>query len=187
MKKIYNAILNLIFPKKCIHCGKRGTYFCEDCLSLIEVNKSIYCTCKKPRKGMAKCPLCNNALDRLFAISFNNQKLLNKLIYKSQKIKELSYPLTFLIIAHLKNIKNDITKDFIIFPSTKKSRNQLFNNAEEIINLLSKTLKIKISEDVKNKNVLIIDISDKNMRKMAQQLKQKETNRIYGICLIRGL
>lgn len=36
MGKIFNLILNLLFPAKCVGCGKKDEFLCEECLSHAE-------------------------------------------------------------------------------------------------------------------------------------------------------
>lgn len=140
MKKI----LNILFPKNCINCKKEGSYLCDDCLSLIEVNHFQYCLCEKLEKN-DKCNNCRNKhLDKLFSsTSFKNnivKNTINKL--KHSHIKELSIPLAYLILKHLQIINCKIDKNFILIPvplfnKTKRSRG--FNQSEEIAKIISET------------------------------------------------
>lgn len=40
-------IIGLVFPKKCINCGKGEKYLCEDCLSKVKVLDQICAYCQK--------------------------------------------------------------------------------------------------------------------------------------------
>jgi ComF family protein len=42
------SILDLIFPKTCLSCGREGQYVCENCLSKVRVLKPACPYCEKP-------------------------------------------------------------------------------------------------------------------------------------------
>lgn len=42
------GILDLVFPKKCLNCGKEGKYICENCLSKVPKLKPVCPYCEKP-------------------------------------------------------------------------------------------------------------------------------------------
>ena len=45
-------LLDFIFPKKCVNCGKVGDYFCEECLNEVEtIDKPICAICKRNSTG----------------------------------------------------------------------------------------------------------------------------------------
>ena len=150
MKKI----LDILFPKICINCNKEGSFLCDDCLSLIEVNHFQYCLCEKLEKKN-KCNCCKKRnLDKVFsATSFENkivQKAIHKLKYSY--IKELSIPLAYLIIRHLQVIDCQISNDFLLVPiplSNKEKRLRGFNQSEEIAKIISEATKIPLFDCVK--------------------------------------
>ena len=52
------GILDLVFPKRCLNCGKEGKYICANCLSKVKKLKAVCPYCEKPSiDGMthAKC------------------------------------------------------------------------------------------------------------------------------------
>ncbi len=147
-------LLDLLFPKQCINCNKEGSFLCEDCLSLIEINHFQYCLCEKLKKTN-KCKNCKKRnLDKLFfATSFNNkivQRIIHKLKYS--RIKELAIPLAFLMIKHLQIIDCQISNDFFLVPiplSNKKKRTRGFNQSEEIAKIISEATKLSLFNCVK--------------------------------------
>ncbi len=63
-------ILDFIFPRRCLGCGRIGKYFCDKCRSsikVIETNESICPVCEKPAIDGATHPRCQTryALDGL--------------------------------------------------------------------------------------------------------------------------
>ena len=147
-------LLNLFFPKQCISCKKEGSFLCDDCLSLIEVNHFQYCLCEKLEKNN-KCNLCKERnLDKVFSASSFKNKIVQKAIHKLKYsyIKELSIPLAFLIIKHLQVINCQISNDFLMAPiplSNKKKRLRGFNQSEEIAKIISDVTKIPLFNCVK--------------------------------------
>ena len=158
-KNLFNAgkeiLLDILFPKFCIGCGKEGTYLCEDCFYLIEILERQYCPfCQVPKIVLdgKTCPLCRKSkkLTGLFCATSYENFLIKKIIceYKYSLIKELAIPLSLLIIIHFYNLgKLKNFSDFILIPvplHKKKLKNRGFNQAEEIAKELSKFLNISL-------------------------------------------
>ncbi len=154
----YATILDILFPKFCIHCEREGSYLCEDCLSLINILEEQYCPFCQIPKITRNGKTCNNCaklknLDSLFcAVSYENLliKKTIKLFKYEPFIKELSKHLTGLIIAHLQILKEKPQADFVIpIPCHKhKLKKRGFNQATEIALKLSKFLEIPLLDDV---------------------------------------
>lgn len=181
-------LLNLLFPKHCVVCKKEGSFLCDDCLSLIEINPFRYCLCEKLKKE-DKCNNCKNRyLDKIFSASDYNNKIVKTAIHKFKYsyIKELSLPFSFLILKHLENVNCSIDNSFVLVPvplSQKKIRKRGFNQSEEIAKNISKVTGllldsnclIKIKENKSqaelNKTERINNI--KNVFKVTKELKNK--------------
>lgn len=155
-----NFIFDLLFPKFCISCGKEGSYLCQDCFSLIDILERQYCPfCPQPKVVIdgKTCNFCkrSKSLNGLYcAASYNNfivKKLINQFKYEPH-IKELSKPLSSLIIAHFINLNKVTTfNDFILVPIPlykKKLKKRGFNQASEIAKELSRILKIPFFDDI---------------------------------------
>jgi len=157
MKILKNFILDLLFPKNCFGCQKEGSYLCEDCTSLLDIIDF-----HKPFKT-------KHLDDLYFPLYYKNssQKYINKLIktlihnFKFNPfVKELSKPLSSLIISHLKLIEEPIfsvnkEKGFVIIPvplSRKRLKWRGFNQAEEIGKHLSLYLKKPLLNNILIKN-----------------------------------
>lgn len=153
-------VLNILFPKFCVNCSKEGSYLCQDCFSLIDIFERQYCPfCFQPRVVLdgKTCSFCRRSkkLTGLYsAASYNNfivKKMINQFKYKPY-IKELSKPLSSLIITHLINLnKTSNLFDFVLvsIPLHKKKLKQRgFNQAEEIAKELSENLKLPAFNDI---------------------------------------
>ena len=54
------TLLDLIFPTKCVNCGKKGKYFCDACVSKVSLNKQICLICERPSVFGQTHSLCKN-------------------------------------------------------------------------------------------------------------------------------
>jgi len=178
---------DMFFPKKCINCQEFGDYLCVDCLSLIEVLQDCYCPfCNTPTivaEGKT-CRDCshNHYLNGLFAATSFQNSIVKKAIHVFKYpplIKSLAIPLTSLLITHLElaSVKHKLT-DFIIVPvplSKTKLRFRGFNQAEEIADILTKSIHSQIQ------NVLI---RTRNTRSQVELSRIERKNNVDGIFAI---
>jgi ComF family protein len=144
------AIWDIIFPKKCINCGREGSFLCEDCLSLIPVNPFEYCLCEKMEKKN-RCENCKNRyLDKIISATDFNNTIVKEAIHKLKYgyIEDLSLPLSLFILNHLQAINCQIDKSFVIIPvpmHIKKKRRRGFNQSEKIAKLIADSTGIPLS------------------------------------------
>lgn len=55
-----NLLFDLLFPKKCVNCGREGKYFCQKCIDKISLNKQICLICERPSVFGETHSLCKN-------------------------------------------------------------------------------------------------------------------------------
>ena len=144
--------LDLFFPKFCFGCQKQETYLCQDCESVLEIS-DIHKKLKTEQLS-----------DLYFALEYK-KPLIKNLVQKFRYpplVKDLSKPLSYLIINHFKLIEKDKNefKDFITIPvplHIKRLKWRGFNQAEEIAKHISSFFEIPLISDVlvKNKKTLI--------------------------------
>jgi len=145
-------IWDIVFPKKCINCRREGSYLCEDCLSLVEINPYRYCLCEKMEKK-DKCDRCKDKnLDKLFSASSFKNKIVKESIHKFKYgyIKDLAKPLALIVLSHLQTVDAEIDRSFIIIPvplSNKKKGRRGFNQSEEIGKIISEATGIPLLSD----------------------------------------
>ena len=127
-------LLQLLFPRFCFGCQKEGNYLCEDCRSTLEVLESHR-------------PYPQKYLQDLYWATPYRDALIKKLIrsFKYEPfIKELSKPLSFLIINHFQLIeKQPAFTNFVVVPvplHKKRLKWRGFNQTEELARELSKFL-----------------------------------------------
>ncbi|MCX6745711.1 MAG: ComF family protein [Candidatus Parcubacteria bacterium] len=103
---IKEFILDLIFPRECLGCGREGSYLCKNCFAKIEVNKHLRCAlCKKSNALGLICPDCQKEsnLKAIWVSADYNNKLLQDLIHylKYKYVEALSEILTELLARFL--------------------------------------------------------------------------------------
>jgi ComF family protein len=105
--------LDLIFPKKCLGCGKTGGYFCSDCLNLISLDPARICpVCERPALGGFTHPGClsSYSLDGFTAV-FAYRGLIKK------AIKKLKY-------KFVSDLASDLVELFLSFCGEDKAFSQ---------------------------------------------------------------
>ena len=195
MKKLLEFILDMLFPKFCVNCGREGTYLCQDCFSLIDIFRQQHCPFCYPPKPTADgktCPSCQRRkyLNGLFcAASYDNyivKNLINQFKYEPY-VKEMSKPISFLIAAHFINLENPYfleesrREDFILIPvplHIKKMKQRGYNQAEEIGKEVSKLLKVPLIN-----NVLV---KIKETPSQTELTKEEREKNILGTFLCRN-
>lgn len=175
-------LLDILFPKFCLNCGKEGNYLCSDCISLIDIVERQYCPFCAPPKVVLNgktCPSCRKTkkLNGLyFATSYNNY-IIKKTIHqlKYYHIKELTKPLAFLIISHLINLNKNINfSSFALIPiplHKKKLKKRGFNQSEELAKEISKILKIPVLSNVLIKTKKTLNQVDLKKREREENIK----------------
>lgn len=178
----FSAIWDIIFPKKCINCKKEGSYLCEDCLSLIEINPFTYCLCEKMEKR-SSCEKCKNRnLDKIFSAASFNNRIVKEAIHKLKYnyIEELSAPLAILVLSHLQAVNCPIDKNFIISPvpmHIKKEKRRGFNQSEKIAKLISESTGIPLSASL---------IKIKETRPQMELNKEERSQNIKGCFAVKN-
>lgn len=109
IRKICSFILDIIFPKICIGCGKEEIYVCESCLSKIPISGNLYCYICNRRTSDGKIhPWCKkknrSPLSGILIASDWQSPLLRQIIYeyKYRFAYELSKPLGKILVRFLK-------------------------------------------------------------------------------------
>jgi len=156
LKEIKEFVLDLIFPKECLGCGKENTYLCRQCYEKIALNKNFYCALCKRESDLAKiCLFCQkeSALSAIWVAADYNNDILQALIHnlKYKYLEDLSQVLADLIIKYLEEqkifqhfeINNENT---IITPVPLHNKRLLlrgFNQSDLLAEKISSFYKIK--------------------------------------------
>lgn len=92
MTNIRTNLINFLFPKTCINCGKTGEYLCRDCKTTLTPHPEICPYCHKISANYQTCLDCKispyNALEWViipFSYSDTIKQLISRFKYKHQK------------------------------------------------------------------------------------------------------
>lgn len=198
IRKISDHLLDIILPKKCIGCNRTGSFLCEDCYSLVEINPYRYCLCDKPRilSGNIKCKLCQKKyLDSIYSATSHNDFIEKKIIHEMKEhfqLKSLCLPISALILTHLQEVGFEFKQGMLIIPVPmykNEERQRGFNQAKEITKIISSSLGIDSSIDnlIRIKKMLNRNESDNKERLLSFILKKPEEIRGKDIILIDDL
>lgn len=149
-KPMREIFLDILFPKRCVECGKAGDFVCFDCASKIETIKTSTCSvCGKISKSGQFCSGCktkwNLELSGLIVAAHYDVGPTKEMIHhlKYSGFTGLACSLSEIIYQSL---KNNMPKDpLVIVPvPLHKNREGLrgFNQSELIAKELSKKLNI---------------------------------------------
>jgi competence protein ComFC len=152
-------LLDLIFPKKCLGCGKTGGYFCSFCLNRVSLEPKRICpVCQKPSLGGLTHPRCQNpqsidGLTSIFVYQRVVKKAITKLKYKfvsdlAQDLVELflSFCGEDRVFSHFCQQEEVCLLPIPLHPLRKRWRG--FNQAELLGKMIAQNLGIKFLPDV---------------------------------------
>ncbi|MBI2020529.1 ComF family protein [Candidatus Daviesbacteria bacterium] len=156
-------LFDILFPRKCVGCGKVGSYFCPSCVRDIKQTDLVCPRCEKPSIGGQTHPICKRrfGLDGLWSLGVYQDPLrsaIGQLKYKG--IKELAEILTDITIEYwakyqpfvLDKIKKDRGVGWVVIPVPMhwlRANKRGFNQSNLIGQNLSKKLGLAYSESLK--------------------------------------
>lgn len=121
-QRTFNWLLDVIFPKTCLGCGKFTAdadfdYVCRKCFSGISFRNTFECIgCKRQTKLGLTCVSCRNenSVDRLIIAAELSDPLVEKIL-KTYKYKFMQDMAVSLSVVVKKCVKKLLLKGFILF------------------------------------------------------------------------
>ncbi|MBI3283039.1 ComF family protein [Candidatus Curtissbacteria bacterium] len=139
-------LLDLVFPKRCVSCGKLGSYICSECFSKIEFIEHPVCPhCERPAVGGRVHPGCfrKYGLNGLIVICRYRGPVRAAIVkIKYKWVWDIEKVLVDLIVQNL--WKFDFPSDSALVPvplHSKRKRWRGFNQAELLARDLAKRFK----------------------------------------------
>ena len=152
-------VLDLLFPRKCLNCGREGSYFCGQCLNFLSLDNQRICpVCEKPGVGGHTHINClkKNSLDGLTSV-FAYKGLIKKAIIKL-KYKFISDIANDLVEVFISSCGEDITfsnycqkEEPILVPiplHPSRLRWRGFNQSELLGKMIVKNLGVQFAPDL---------------------------------------
>ena len=151
-------LLDLLFPKRCVGCGKVGKHFCNHCISsikIIQTNEAICPVCEKPAIDGATHPRCRTAytIDGLTSF-FRYDGVVRKAVkaIKYRFVSDLAKEFVDLIPeALLSNLYTLSPKPYFLVPIPLhwlRLRDRGFNQAEVLGGLFAAYLHTRVGTDI---------------------------------------
>lgn len=136
------SFLDLLFPKRCVSCGKIGSYICKDCFSKIEyIEKPVCSVCQRQAIGGKTHPGCRNrySLDGL-VVACRYQGAVKSAIgkVKYKWVYDIGEILTDLLVSNLWRF--DLPSEIILVPiplHAKREKWRGFNQARILATALA--------------------------------------------------
>jgi ComF family protein len=176
-----NFLLDLLFPKCCVSCGKIGFYICQKCQKEICFLENQVCyRCGQPSLDGLTHPVCKRVFDLDGVLSFAylsgpTQTAIHKLKYKL--ISDLAWELVDLVFSN-RNLslipESIVNKDFVLIPvplHPKREKWRGFNQAEVLAKIFSKKFDLEMGKNIleRTKNTKAqVDLPAKARRRNVQ-------------------
>jgi len=158
-----NLILDFLFPKKCVGCGKFETYFCQDCVSNILQTDLVCPKCERLAIGGATHPICKRryGLDGLWSLGIYQNPLKSAIqTLKYKKVQDLAAVLVDILVEYwarfqpfvFDQIKKNRGEGWVVIPVPLhfwRENNRGFNQSSLIGQMLSKSLSLAYRDALK--------------------------------------
>ena len=145
------SFLDLLFPKRCVSCGKFGSYICKSCFAKIEfIQKPVCPVCQRQAVGGKTHPGCAGRfrLDGLVvACRYSGPVKLAIAKVKYRWVADIGQILVDLLASNI--WKFDLPSEAVLVPIPlhgKRKNWRGFNQAELLANLLSKSFGVSITD-----------------------------------------
>lgn len=152
------GILDLIFPKRCVKCGRFGQYICATCrrsVRPIEINESICPVCERPAIDGATHPRCKSrySLDGL-TVFFHYDGPIRHAVksLKYRHVSDLALEFVSLIppvlLSHIQTVIGGQATLIPIPLHTARFRERGYNQAEVLGRIVALRLHLPIHTDI---------------------------------------
>ncbi|MFH2105077.1 MAG: double zinc ribbon domain-containing protein [Parcubacteria group bacterium] len=159
ISKIWQFLLDIIFPIKCIGCFREGEWVCAACWREIELNRELAC----PRCGCVsddgsfcdQCRVTSKMTGVVVAASYED-KLLQQAVHtlKYKFVRDMSQPLAMVLHEGLKIwlSHHQVNRQDVIFVPAplyrKRERQRGFNQTALLAQELNKMARFTVRDDV---------------------------------------
>lgn len=157
IKKVKQFFLDLLFPKKCVGCGKEGVWFCDKCFEKIVLVKALSCPlCNRLTSRGQFCSRCRSrtSLTGVITAAHYKEGPLKEAIhnFKYNRVKDLVYNLADILSLRLEQGFPQGRLVLVPVPlHRQREAERGFNQAKELAKVISKYFDIEIIECLKRK------------------------------------
>ena len=155
VENLGRSVLDFAIPLRCPGCGKKGTWFCDDCLAKLRPVESFTCAVcgDEAIKGITH-PRCQTqyTLDRLISI-YEYRGPIKKAVHwlKYKDVTGLAKILSDLMVEEVQELGLDFGFDTIVIPVPLhwwRGLDRGFNQAELLANCFGKSLNLIVRNNL---------------------------------------
>ena len=202
--KIFNKILAVLFPQKCLGCKKENEILCSDCLLKINrpdtphlngihiasnyqdavLKKALWMLKYQGVKQLAK-PLAELVRERIWKKLETENWLVVPVPLSKNKLRHRGYNQAEMIAGEL---SGDVRADILFKKFHTKSQVEVKNKEERLANIVG-SFEIKNPETIKGKKIILIDdvfTTGATMREAKKVLKEAGAKKVVGVVVARG-
>ena len=202
--KIFNKILALLFPQKCLGCKKENEILCPDCLGKINrpdtpylkgvhitanyqdqiVKKALWMLKYQGVKQLAK-PLAELIKERVWKKLETENWIIVPIPLSSKKLRYRGYNQAELIAREL---SGNIRTDILFKKFHTKSQVEVKDREERLANIIG-SFEARNPEKIKGKKIILIDdvcTTGATMSEAKKVLKLAGAKKVVGVVVARG-
>ena len=202
--KIFNKILAVLFPQKCLGCKKENEILCPDCLGKINrpdtpylngihiaanyqdlvLKKALWMLKYQGVKHLAK-PLAEIVKERVWKKLETENWLVVPVPLSKNKLRHRGYNQAELIAREL---SDNVRADILFKKFHTKSQVEVKDKEERLANIIG-SFEVRNPETIKGKKIILIDdvlTTGATMREAKKVLKQAGAKKVIGVVVARG-
>ena len=202
--KIFNKILAVLFPQKCLGCKKENEILCSDCLLKINrpdtphlngihiasnyqdavLKKALWMLKYQGVKQLAK-PLAELIKERIWKKLETGDWLIVPVPLSKNKLRHRGYNQAELIAREL---PGNVRADVLFKKFHTKSQVEVKDKEERLANIIG-SFEVRNPEKIKGKKIILIDdvlTTGATMREAKKVFKQAGAKKVVGVVVARG-
>ena len=202
--KIFNKILAVLFPQKCLGCKKENEILCPDCLGKINrpdtpylngihiaanyqdlvLKKALWMLKYRGVKQLAK-PLAKLILERVWKKLETENWLIVPIPLSKNKLRRRGYNQAELIAREL---SANVRADILFKKFHTKSQVEVKDKEERLANIVG-SFEIKNHQTIMGKKIILIDdvlTTGATMSEAKKVLKKAGAKKVAGVVVARG-
>ena len=202
--KIFNKILAVLFPQKCLGCKKENEILCPACLEKINrpdtpylngvhiaanyqdtvVKKALWLLKYHGVKQLAK-PLAELIRERIWKKLETENWLVVPVPLSKNKLRHRGYNQAEMIAGEL---SGNVRADILFKKFHTKSQVEVKNKEERLANIIG-SFEVRNPETIRGKKIILIDdvlTTGATMREAKKVLKQAGAKKVVGVVVARG-
>lgn len=207
--RIFNKILALLFPQKCLGCKKENEILCPDCLGKINrpdtpylkgihiaanyqdqtLKKALWMLKYQSVKQLAK-PLAELIRERVWKKLETDGWFIVPIPLSWGKLRHRGYNQAELIARHLFNSQNNLLWGGNILSKIRETKSQVeVKDREERLANIVGSFKVKKPELIKGKKIILIDdvrTTGATMSEAKKILMSAGAKKVVGVVVARG-